>query len=57
MCSSDLDHGVDAEQALRRTTASFADRFERFRDALLARGLDPDAMEPDAVRAIFREVR
>ena len=51
------DHGVDAEQALRRTTSTFADRFERFRDALAARGLDPDAMEPEAVRALFREVR
>lgn len=26
-------HGIDAEQALRRTTADFADRFERERDA------------------------
>ncbi|MFM8943848.1 MAG: nucleoside triphosphate pyrophosphohydrolase [Actinomycetota bacterium] len=26
-------HGIDADQALRRTTADFADRFERERDA------------------------
>ena len=49
--------GVDAEEALRRTTARFSDRFERFRSLVDERGLDPDAMTEDELRALFREAR
>lgn len=49
--------GVDAEEALRRTTARFSERFERFRGLVEERGLDPDAMSEDDLRALFREAR
>lgn len=49
--------GVDAEEALRRTTARFSDRFERFRALVEERGLDPDGMSEDELRALFREAR
>ena len=50
-------HGVDAEQALRRSTASFAGRFERFRDLLAERGLSADDLDDAQRRALFREAR
>lgn len=49
--------GVDAEQALRRSTATFAGRFERFRDLVEERDLDLDAMDAAAIRHLFREAR
>ena len=48
--------GVDAESALRRTTRGFAERYERFRALAVERGLDPDRISQDEVRALFRDV-
>jgi tetrapyrrole methylase family protein/MazG family protein len=50
-------HGVDAETALRRTIAGFADRYERFTAMVSERGLDLDAMAEEEVRRLFREAR
>jgi MazG family protein len=47
--------GVDAESALRRTTRGFAERYERFRVLAVERGLDPDRISQDEVRALFRD--
>jgi tetrapyrrole methylase family protein/MazG family protein len=49
--------GVDPESALRRTIGGFADRYGRFRAALSERGLSPDELSEDQVRALFREAR
>ena len=49
--------GVDAESALRRATRGFADRYEHFRAQAVERGLDPDGVSEDEVRALFREAR
>ena len=49
--------GVDAEEALRRTTARFAERFERFRDLLAERGLAADDLDEAELRELFREAR
>ena len=49
--------GVDAESTLRRTTAGFAARYERFVELAASRGVDADAASEEEVRAIFREAR
>lgn len=49
--------GVDAESALRRTTRTFAERYERFTALVRQRGLDPDAISEAEIRRLFREVR
>ncbi|HEU4355497.1 MAG TPA: nucleoside triphosphate pyrophosphohydrolase [Actinomycetota bacterium] len=49
--------GVDAESALRRTTRSFADRYERFTQLASERGLDLDSASEAEIRALFREAR
>ena len=49
--------GVDAESALRRTTRTFAVRFERFDAIVRERGLDLDAMPEEEIRRVFREAR
>lgn len=49
--------GVDAESALRRTTRSFTDRYERFTRLARERGLDPNTASEAEIRALFREAR
>ena len=49
--------GVDPESALRRTIRGFADRYERFRKTLDARGVALDDLSEDEIRALFREAR
>lgn len=49
--------GVDAESALRRTTRSFAERYERFTELARERGLDVDTTPEAELRALFREAR
>jgi tetrapyrrole methylase family protein/MazG family protein len=49
--------GVDAESALRRTTRSFAERYERFTELARERGLDLDSASEAEIRALFREAR
>jgi len=49
--------GVDAESALRRTTRSFTERYERFTELARERGLDVDAAPEAELRALFREAR
>ena len=47
--------GVDAESALRRTTRSFAERYERFLSLAEERDLDLGSVPEDEVRDLFRE--
>jgi ATP diphosphatase len=49
--------GVDAESALRRTIAGFAERYERFTRTMAERGLELDSMSEADVRALFRQSR
>jgi tetrapyrrole methylase family protein/MazG family protein len=49
--------GVDAESALRRTTRTFGDRYERMMGLAAERGLDPEEMSEDDLLALFREAR
>jgi MazG family protein len=49
--------GVDAEGALRRTIAGFAERYERFSALAAERGIDVAAAPEDELRALFREAR
>jgi MazG family protein len=49
--------GVDPEGALRRTTTTFAERYERFIAVVRERGLDVDAMNEAEVRQLFRDAR
>ena len=48
---------VDAESALRRTTRTFAERYERFTVMAAERGLDVETAPEDELRALFREAR
>lgn len=48
---------VDPEGALRRSTARFADRYERMRDRADADGVDLSAMNDDELLAYFRVTR
>jgi len=49
--------GVDAESALRRTTAGFAERYERFEELARERGIDVAAADEREIRELFREAR
>jgi tetrapyrrole methylase family protein / MazG family protein len=49
--------GVDAESALRRTTRTFADRYERFVALAAVRGVDVERAPESELRALFREAR
>jgi tetrapyrrole methylase family protein / MazG family protein len=49
--------GVDAEGALRRTIAGFAERYERFSALAAERGIDVATAPEDELRALFREAR
>ncbi|MGZ4149301.1 MAG: nucleoside triphosphate pyrophosphohydrolase [Actinomycetota bacterium] len=49
--------GVDAESALRRTTRTFGDRYERFATMAAERGIDVETASEDELRALFREAR
>jgi MazG family protein len=49
--------GVDAEGALRRTIAGFAERYERFSTLAAERGIDVATAPEDELRALFREAR
>jgi tetrapyrrole methylase family protein/MazG family protein len=49
--------GVDAESALRRTTRSFAERYERFLALAEERDLDLESVPGDELRELFREAR
>jgi MazG family protein len=49
--------GVDAEGALRRTIAGFAERYERFSTLAAERGIDVAIAPEDELRALFREAR
>jgi tetrapyrrole methylase family protein/MazG family protein len=49
--------GVDAESALRRTTRTFGDRYERMMELAAERGLDPEGMTEDDLLTLFREAR
>jgi tetrapyrrole methylase family protein / MazG family protein len=49
--------GVDAESALRRTTRTFGDRYERMMELAAERGLDPEGMSEDDLLTLFREAR
>jgi tetrapyrrole methylase family protein/MazG family protein len=48
---------VDPEGALRRSTARFADRYERMRERAEAEDVDLSAMDDDELLAYFRAVR
>jgi len=48
---------VDPESALRRTIGGFAERYDRFRATMEARGVVLDELSEDEVRALFREAR
>jgi len=49
--------GVDAESALRRTTRTFGDRYERVMELAAERGLALEEMSEDELLALFREAR
>ncbi len=49
--------GVDPEQALRRTTRRFADRYEQMRERAAADGVDLSAMSDEDLLVYFRECR
>ena len=49
--------GVDGEQALRRTTSTFSDRFEAMRAQAEAEGLDLDTLDDTQLAARFRAAR
>jgi len=49
--------GVDAESALRRTTRTFGERYERMMELATARGVDLEGMSDEELSALFREAR
>jgi MazG family protein len=49
--------GLDAESALRRATGTFATRAERTFALALERELDPEALDEDALLALYREAK
>jgi tetrapyrrole methylase family protein/MazG family protein len=49
--------GLDAESALRRTTRTFAERFERLMALATSRGLDIEQMSEEELLSLFREER
>jgi tetrapyrrole methylase family protein/MazG family protein len=49
--------GLDAESALRRTTRTFGERFERMIALASSRGLDLEQMSQDELLSLFREGR
>jgi uncharacterized protein YabN with tetrapyrrole methylase and pyrophosphatase domain len=49
--------GVDAESALRRTTRTFGERYERFVALAAERGVDVERAPEAELRALFREAR
>jgi tetrapyrrole methylase family protein / MazG family protein len=49
--------GLDAESALRRTTRTFGERFERMMELAVLRGLDLEQMSEDELLSLFREGR
>jgi MazG family protein len=49
--------GVDAESALRRATAKFADRYERTSALAAERGLDMETMAEEDLVALYQEAR
>jgi len=50
-------HGVDPEGALRRTTRTFAGRYERFTELAAEQGLDVATAPESELRALFRAAR
>ena len=49
--------GIDAESALRRSTRTFAERYEAMLRLARERGLELEAMSEDELVALFREAR
>lgn len=49
--------GIDAEQALRRTTSTFSDRFERMPAVAQDRAVELDAMSDEELLELFRASR
>jgi len=49
--------GLDAESALRRATTRFADRAERTLALATERRLDPEALDEDALLALYEEAK
>jgi tetrapyrrole methylase family protein / MazG family protein len=49
--------GIDAESALRRSTRTFAERYEAMLELARERGLDLDALSENELLALFREAR
>ena len=49
--------GLDAESALRRATARFADRAERTFALATERGLDPEALDEAELLSLYREAK
>src|SRR5438874_792968 len=49
--------GVDAESALRRTTRTFAERYEAMLRLARERELDLEQLPDEALMALFREAR
>jgi len=49
--------GIDAESALRRSTRTFAQRYEAMLELVRERGLDLDRLSEDQLLALFREAR
>ena len=49
--------GVDAESALRRTTRTFGERYERMMELATARGVDLEGMSDEELSVLFREAR
>ena len=49
--------GVDAESALRRTTRTFGERYERMMELATARGVDLEVMSDEELSVLFREAR
>jgi tetrapyrrole methylase family protein/MazG family protein len=49
--------GIDAESALRRTTRTFAERYESMLGLARKRGLDLEHLTEDELLALFREAR
>jgi MazG family protein len=49
--------GVDAESALRRTTRTFGERYERMMELAASRGVELEGMSDEELLTLFREAR
>ncbi len=49
--------GVDAESALRRTTRTFGERYERMMELAASRGVELEGMTDEELLTLFREAR